>query len=107
MKYRCHDFTNAIRFLRTNENFVEGSCFEDENTHFVIKKVKITSNTRGGAHYKRSIWIRQDKLDEWIQRADHLRCATKQNKFGLVYFVHQEGDFDRFKIEYSTNLGQR
>ena len=29
------------------------------------------------------------------------------NKQGLVYFIHQENDFERFKIGYTTNLAER
>ena len=38
LKYYHNDFSHAVRFLRKNENFIEGTCFEDENAHFVIKK---------------------------------------------------------------------
>ena len=107
LKYYRNDFSHAVRFLRKNENFIEGTCFENENAHFVIQKVKIASGKKGGAHYKHSIWIRQNKLDEWIERANYSRRSTEQNKKGLVYFIHQEHDFHRFKIGYTTNLAER
>jgi len=107
LKYYRNDFSHAVRFLRKNENFIEGTCFEDENAHFVIKKVRITSQTRGGAHYQHSIWIRQHKLDEWKVRTNYLRRSTEQNKKGLVYFIHVEGDFERFKIGYTINIAER
>ena len=65
------------------------------------------SGKRASAHYKNCIWIRQNKLDEWIERANYSRRSTEQNKKGLVYFIHQEHYFHRFKIGYSTNLEQR
>lgn len=107
LKYYRNGFSHAVRFLRKNENFIEGTCFEDENAHFVIKKEKIAVNKRGGAHYKNSIWIRQNKLDEWIQGTKNSRRPMNHNKQGLVYFIHQENDFDRFKIGYTTNLSER
>jgi len=102
-----YDFTNAVKSLRKNKSLVEGTCFENENAHFVIIKVRNASGKRGGAHYKHSIWIRQNKLDEWIERANYSRRSTEQNKKGLVYFIHQEHDFHRFKIGYTTNLAER
>ena len=36
LKYYCHDFNNAVEFLRNNDTLFEGSCFEDENAHYVI-----------------------------------------------------------------------
>ena len=107
LKDRRNDFSHAVRFLRKNENFIEGTCFEDENAHFVIKKERITSQTKGGAHYQHSIWIRQHKLDEWKVRTNYLRRSTEQNKKGLVYFIHVEGDFERFKIGYTINIAER
>ena len=101
-----HDFKSATRSLR-RRGFKEGTCFADPNAHFVIKKVKVSSNNQRGGHNKQSIWVRSDKLEEWITIARHSPHFTKKNENGLVYFVHQEGDFQRFKIGYTTNLADR
>ena len=107
LKFDRHDYNNAIRCLRKMNNFVEGTSFDDENAHFVIKMLKTTHNKRGGSHYKQSIWIRQEQLEQWIQIANHSKRFMKQKKSGFVYFIHQEADFKRFKIGYTTNLAER
>ena len=103
-----HDFYSAIKSLRRTQAFVEGKSFEDPNAHFVIKKVTLPSNhQRGGARFKQSIWIREDMLDKWIEIAKHSPHFTKTNGKGLVYFIHEEGDFKRFKIGYTTKISER
>jgi hypothetical protein len=103
-----HCFKNAVRSLRRTQAFVEGKSFEDPNAHFVIKKVTLPSNhQRGGARFKQSIWIREDMLDKWIEIAKHSPHFTKTNGKGLVYFIHEEGDFKRFKIGYTTRISER
>ena len=93
-----HCFKHAVRSLRRTRAFVEGTSFEDSNAHFVIKK---------GPRFKLSIWIREDMLDKWIEIAKHSPHFTKNNGKGLVYFIHEEGDFKRFKIGYTTKISER
>ena len=103
-----HDYNNAIKSLRRTQAFVEGKSFEDPNAHFVIKKVTLPSNHQwGGPRFKLSIWIREDMLDKWIEIAKHSPHFTKTNGQGLVYFIHEEGDFKRFKIGYTTRISER
>ena len=85
-----------------------GSCtsFEDPNAHFLVKKLKISPKQRGG-HNKQSIWVREDMLEKWIEISKHSCSFRKRNGKGLVYFIHEEGKFNRFKIGYTTNLEER
>ena len=85
-----HDFKSATRSLR-RRGFKEGTCFADPNAHFVIKKVKVSSNNQRGGHNKQSIWVRSDKLVEWITIARHSPHFTKKMRTGLyILFTRKE-----------------
>lgn len=101
------DFRNATRYLRTNPIFVEGTSFDDPQAHFVIKRLKIESRSQGGVRFRHCIWIRQEMLDKWINHAKISGNFNRKNGNGLVYFIHEEADFKRFKIGYTTNLSMR
>ena len=102
-----NDFQNATRSLRRNRSFVEGKSFDDPNAHFVIKRLKIPATKWGSVRFRHSVWIRQDMLDKWINYAKISRNFNRKTRNGLVYFIHDEGDFKRFKIGYTTNLSVR
>ena len=106
LKDSRNDFKCAIKSLRRFHGYVEGTSFEDPNAHFLVKKLKISPKQRGG-HNKQSIWVREDMLEKWIEFSKHSCSFRKRNGKGLVYFIHEEGKFNRFKIGYTTNLEER
>lgn len=93
------DFSQAIRCLRNTVGFVEGTSFDDERAHFVIKKfsAKLPSfaekSSHGGAgQNKQSLWIRMRALEHFIIMAN--TC----NSFNIrEYFI----DMKRIMTEYN------
>jgi hypothetical protein len=93
------DFSQAIRCLRNTVGFVEGTSFDDERAHFVIKKfsAKLPSfaekSSHGGAgQNKQSLWIRMRALEHFIIMAN--TC----NRFNIrEYFI----DMKRIMTEYN------
>ena len=51
--------------------------------------------------------VRSDRLEKWTEIAKHSNHFTEKHEKGLVFFIHQEGDFKRFKIGYTTKLSER
>ena len=106
MKDTRNDFSTAIRSLRATAGFVEGSLLDDTEAHFVIQKLQSSSIQNGGQNLQH-LWVRRDKLNEWIQK-NKVTGNTKKNICnGLVYFIHEEGEMNVFKIGYTTNLKKR
>ena len=104
------DFSHAIKCLRNTVGFVEGTSFDDEHAHFVIKKfsAKLPSfaensaaktivfaekSSHGGAgQNKQSLWIRMRALEHFIIMAN--TC----NSFNIrEYFI----DMKRIMTEYN------
>ena len=100
------DFCSAIRCLRKTVGFVEGASFDDTNANFVILKAVVPTSRQGGMN-KQTVWIRKEMLDKWIDVAMFSGKYNNKSSKGIVYFIHQEGDFKRFKIGYTTNLSER
>ena len=102
------DFCSAIRCLRKTVGFVEGASFDDTNANFVILKAVVPTSRHGGAGLnKQTVWIRKEMLDKWIDVAMFSGKYNNKSSKGIVYFIHQEGDFKRFKIGYTTDLSER
>jgi hypothetical protein len=108
LKDMRNDFSSAIRCLRNTVGFIEGSSFDDIHAHFVVQKAIVTHKSHGGAGLnKQCLWVRKDKLKEWIQ-VNEITGNTKKNIYnGLVYFIHMENNMKVFKIGYTTNLKKR
>jgi hypothetical protein len=50
------------------------------------------------------LWVCRDKLNEWFQKNEITGNTTKTIYYGLVCFIHVEGDVNVFKIGCTTNL---
>ena len=55
-------FHNAIRSLRNTAGFVEGSCLDNVDAHFIVVKTQITEQQNGGQN-KQCLWIQKDALE--------------------------------------------
>ena len=53
------------------------------------------------------LWVRRAKLNECMQKNKIAGYTTKNIYNGLVYFIHEEGEMNVFKIGYTTNLKKR
>ena len=103
------DFNSAVRFLRNSVIFIEGTSLDNVDAHFVLEKAtKPRKSLKGGAVMsKQCLWVRKDKLKQWIQITDS-RGLTKKNVYnGLVYFIHMENNMRVFQNKYTTNLKKR
>ena len=110
MKDMRSDFNSAIRYLRNTVGYIEGSTFNDTNAHFIVQNAarETEQKRHGGAGLnKQQLWIRKDKLKEWIQKNEITGNTKRKIDNGLVYFIHEESNMKVFKIGYTTNLKQR
>ena len=76
-----------------------------------FKKALIKNHTaeqkQNGGQNKQRLWVRKDKLKQWIQKLEFTGDTRRNITNGLVYFIHMEDNFKVFKIGYTTNLKTR
>ena len=105
------DFNNAIKCLRKTTEFLEGTSVFDVNAHFVVQKAVIINHKaeqkQNGGQNKQRLWVRKDKLKQWIQKLEITGDTRRNITNGLVYFIHMETNLKVFKIGYTTNLKTR
>ena len=98
-----NDFANFTLFLRKHsDKFIEGTSFENVQVHYIIKTCT-ESFTRGKK--RNDIWVRKDVLEQCLQNANFI--VRKYIEHGIVYFIHEENKFNRFKVGFTRNLAKR
>ena len=96
-----NDFTSFTRFLKKlPDQFREGTSFQDEQGHYFI-----TTCIESRGQKRKDIWIRKFLFEKFLQKAVFI--PKKQCNNGLVYFIQEENNYNRFKIGYTTNLTER
>ena len=68
LKDMRNDFSHATKYLRNTAGFIEGDSLDDKNANFVIKKTgNLSTSGHGGSGWnKKTIWVRKNMLDKWI-----------------------------------------
>ena len=85
-----HDFKSATRSLR-RRGFKEGTGFADPNAHFVIKKVKVSSNNQRGGHKNSQFWFVAINLKSGSQSQGIRLTLQKKMRMGLyILFTRKE-----------------
>ena len=98
-----NDFAHFTMFLRKHsDKFIEGTSFEHVEAHYIIK-TRTESCTRGKK--RNDIWVRKDVLEQCLQNANFI--VRKYIEHGIVYFIHEENKFNRFKVGFTRNLAKR
>jgi len=89
-------------FLENIQTSSSKEPLEHVEAHYIIK-TRTESCTRGKK--RNDIWVRKDVLEQCLQNANFI--VRKYIEHGIVYFIHEENKFNRFKVGFTRNLAKR